>query len=148
MKALDKAVKAFPVGTVKRWEAIASVIGTGRSGDDVAAFAKARGAIGGGAAPGGDDYARFLASRKGDGAVADAASTRDTSFTDVKVGTGEDAWSAAQEAALAAALKANPKAPGVEDKARWLKVAAAVEGKSAAACVKRVAALRELAKKA
>jgi DnaJ family protein C protein 2 len=149
VKALDKAVKQFPVGTAKRWEAVATAVGTGRSADDVAAFAKARGAIGGGAAPGGDDYARFLAARKGSGDVADAASTRDTSFTDVSVnGGGDDAWTAAQDAALAVALKANPKAEGGDDKARWTKIAAAVDGKSAALCVKRVAALKELAKKA
>ena len=148
IKALDKAVKQYPVGTAKRWEAVATAVGTGRSADDVAAFAKARGAIGGGAAPGGDDYARFLAARKGSGDVADAASTRDTSFTDVSVGAGDDAWSAAQDAALAAALKANPKADGGDDKARWTKIAAAVDAKTAAQCVKRVAALKELAKKA
>jgi hypothetical protein len=147
IKALDKAVKQFPVGTAKRWEIIAAAIGTGRSADDVAAFAKARGAIGGAAAPSGDDYARFLAARKGSGDVADAASTRDTSFTDVAVGTG-DAWSAAQDAALAAALKAHPKTADGDDKARWTKIAAAVDGKTAAACVKRVAALKEMAKKA
>ena len=147
IKALDKAVKQFPVGTAKRWDTIAAAIGTGRSADDVAAFAKARGAIGGAAAPTGDDYARFLAARKGSGDVADAASTRDTSFTDVAVGTG-DAWSAEQDAALAAALKAHPKGADGDDKARWTKIAAAVDGKTAAACVKRVAALKEMAKKA
>ena len=147
VKALDKAVKQFPVGTAKRWETVASAIGTGRGADEVAAFAKARGAIGGAAAPTGDDYARFLAARKGSGDVADAASRRENSFTDVAINTSsEDGWSAEQDAALAAALKAHPKGDG-DDKARWTKIAADVDGKSAAACVKRVAALKELAKK-
>jgi len=140
-KALEKAMKQFPVGTAHRWQVIADILGSGRTGDDVAAFAKASG----GASSGRDDYESFLISRKGSGeVVADGgSSTRGTAFTDVMV--GEAAWTGEQDSKLVAAIKANPKTAGIDDKSRWAAIAAAVGGKSASECVKRVTALKEIA---
>ena len=144
-KALEKAMKQFPVGTAKRWEVIADVLGTGRTGDAVADFAKHHAARA--ASQGADAYAAFLASRKGSAeVVADGgASTRETSFTDVTVGGAGDTWTEAEDMALLAAMKAHPKdASGGDDKARWVAIAWDVPGgKTPAQCVKRVAALKD-----
>jgi len=123
---------------------IADVLGTGRSAAEVATFVKEKLA----AAPmkEGDDFQNFLAARKGTGEVVaeGGASTRETAFSDVVLAEG---WTEAQDLALLGAMKANPKSAGGDEKARWLAIAAAVPGKAAAACVKRVAQLKELRSK-
>ena len=96
----------------------------------------------------GDDFQTFLASRKGSGNVVaeGGASTRETSFTDVALA---EAWTEAQDLALVASMKAHPKGEAADEKARWLAIAADVPGgRGAAACVKRVAALKEKVKAA
>jgi len=151
VKALEKAMKQHPVGTAKRWEVIADVLGTGRTGDAVAHFAKEHAAKASSQA--GNDYESFLAARKGSADVnADGgASTRETAFTDVQVGqapAGEDEWTEAQDLALVTAMKVHTKdSHGGDDKARWIAIAAEVQDKTAAQCVKRVAALKEAVKK-
>ena len=132
-------MKKFPLGTAKRWEVIADELGTGRTGDAVAAFVKTRLA----ASPirEGDDFEAFLAARKGSGEVQaeGGASTRETSFSDVAL----DLWSDAQDLALVQAMKAHPKGEAGGDAARWAAIAAAVGGgHTAAQCVKRVGALK------
>ena len=145
LKALEKAMRQFPVGTAKRWEVVADQLGTGRTADAVATFAKQHAAKA--ASLAGDDFASFLASRKGSADVASEGgiSTRETAFTDVQLQASDaDSWSEAQDMALVAAMKAHPK--GSDDKARWVAIAAEV-GKSPAVCVKRVQALKEKVKK-
>ena len=145
LKALEKAMKQFPVGTAKRWEVVADQIGSGRTADAVASFAKQHAARA--ASLAGNAFDAFLASRKGSAEVASEGgiSTRDTAFTDVHVSGDADSWSEAQDLALVAAMKAHPKSG--DDKARWAVIAAEVGNKSAAQCVKRVQALKAAVKK-
>ena len=138
-------MRQFPVGTAKRWEVVADQLGTGRTADAVATFAKQHAAKA--ASLAGDDFASFLASRKGSADVASEGgiSTRETAFTDVQLQASDaDSWSEAQDMALVAPMKAHPK--GSDDKARWVAIAAEV-GKSPSVCVKRVQALKEKVKK-
>ena len=147
LKALEKAMKQFPVGTAKRWEVVADQIGSGRTADAVASFAKQHAARA--ASLAGNAFDAFLASRKGSAEVASEGgiSTRETAFTDVHISSATDAdsWSEAQDLALVAAMKAHPKSG--EDKARWGAIAAEVGNKSAAQCVKRVQTLKAAVKK-
>lgn len=81
--------------------------------------------------------------------IADAVSTRDTSFTDV---VAPNSLTIEEEAArdldLVAAVKAHPKGSAPEQQ-RWEAIAAAVgRGADAAGCKARLAALRERAAKA
>ena len=149
MTLLEKLTRAHPVGTVKRWELIADLLGTGRSGEEVAAHTKAT--LGSTTKSSQDDYAIFLASRKGTGEVKaeGGASTRETAFTDVAPAAATaGGWTAEQDLALVQAIKAHPKSEGVDEKTRWVAIAVATPGghHSAAECIRRVAALREESK--
>jgi DnaJ family protein C protein 2 len=137
-QALTKAMKAMPVGTPRRWEAVAESMGGARSPADCAAQAKQ-------AAPprSGDSYEAFLCDRKGTGAVSAPAEVR--AFDAAAEAVSEaDTWTAEQDAALVAALKATPQG-SVAEAERWRRVAALVPGgRSAAACAKRLGALRKM----
>ncbi|CAI0549667.1 unnamed protein product [Linum tenue] len=80
-----------------------------------------------------DSYAKFLKNRKPVDARVEAAEM------DEGGGMAAVTWSSGEDIALLNALKAFPKDVAM----RWDKVAAAVPGKSKAACVKRVSDLKK-----
>ena len=91
----------------------------------------------------GDDFQTFLAARKGSGDVIaeGGASTRETSFSDVQLAKS---WSAADDAALVAAIKTHPRGGGDADEAaRWRAISAELPGRAAAECVSRLSALKD-----
>jgi hypothetical protein len=141
LRALDRALKVYPAGMPRRWEAVASSLGSGRAAADVATAAKSRGVAAKAreAVPGGtsvsDDYSAFLGQRKGTGEVTAPADCRDAGAV---AAAAEGDWSDAQTAALLDAMRVCPKgSTPAERTARWIAIAARVEGKDAAACVAR-----------
>lgn len=140
---LKKQIAKHPVGTPRRWELIAEAF-QGRHGvDSVIREAKALSEK-----KPGDSFAQFLRQRKPLDKRADAvnpdlpeAISSDKGEPDAADlnGGGGAIWSHGEDIALLNALKAFPK----DVPMRWEKVAAAVPGKSKAACIKRVAELKK-----
>lgn len=141
---LKKQITKHPVGTPQRWERIAEAF-QGRHGvESVIKTAKSLQEKRPGA---GDSFAQFLRQRKPLDKRAEAANPElptsvpvengEAKGGDVNGGDG-GCWSSGEDIALLNALKAFPK----DAPMRWEKIAAAVPGKSKAACMKRVAELK------
>ncbi|CAL5008278.1 unnamed protein product [Urochloa decumbens] len=131
LELLRRQMVRHPAGEPQRWEKIAAVFGGRRTPESVIRAAKS-----GAAAAGGGSFEQFLRKRKPLDPRAEGADAGDSA--DVGGESADGAWSAGDDRALLNALKEFPK----ETAMRWEKVAAAVPGKTKAACMKRVAELK------
>ncbi|KAM3686798.1 hypothetical protein ACB094_10G029300 [Castanea mollissima] len=144
IEVLRKQLIKHPVGKPGRWEAISEAF---RGRHKVESVIKTAKELGERKVEDGDSYAQFLKKRKpfdrriegGDGELDGGV---------VVVENGEDrkesggvgvGWKGEEDIALLNALKAFPKDVAM----RWEKIAAAVPGKSKAACMKRVTELKK-----
>ncbi|KAK8676599.1 hypothetical protein V6N13_142173 [Hibiscus sabdariffa] len=130
---LKKQMVKNPVGKPGRWEAIAEAFNGKHKMESVIKKSKE---LGEKKADDADSYAKFLKNRK----------PLDTRMNEEGVTGNQDSsssgavvWNSAEDIALLNALKAFPKDVAM----RWEKIAAAVPGKSKAACMKRVADLKK-----
>ncbi|CAL0325182.1 unnamed protein product [Lupinus luteus] len=130
---LKKQLLKNPVGKPRRWEVIAEAFGGRHKAESVIKKAKE---LSEKKVDDSDSYAEFLKNRKVTDKRVENNADGDGDGEDVK---GESEWNSAEDIALLNALKAFPK----EASMRWEKVAAAIPGKSKAACVKRVAELKK-----
>ncbi|KAF8109027.1 hypothetical protein N665_0104s0333 [Sinapis alba] len=131
IEILRKQLVKHPAGKPGRWEAVASAFGGKYKTENVIKKAKE---IGEKKVYESDDYAQFLKNRKA------SLDPRLGEEEDGEKNEGdEETWSNGEDIALLNALKAFPK----EAAMRWEKVAAAVPGKSKAACMKRVTELKK-----
>ncbi|CAL5003926.1 unnamed protein product [Urochloa decumbens] len=131
LELLRRQMVKHPAGEPQRWEKIAAVFGGRRTPESVIRAAKS-----GAAAAGGGSFEQFLRKRKPLDPRADGADAGDNA--DVGGESADGAWSAGDDRALLNALKEFPKDTAM----RWEKVAAAVPGKTKAACMKRVTELK------
>jgi hypothetical protein len=130
LEVLRRQMVKHPAGEPQRWEKIAAAFGGRRTPESVIRAAKS-----GTAAAAGGSFEQFLRKRKPLDPRAEAANA------DGNAGGaegGDVAWSAGDDRALLNALKEFPK----DTVMRWEKVAAAVPGKTKAACMKRVTELK------
>ncbi|XP_010529258.1 PREDICTED: dnaJ homolog subfamily C member 2 [Tarenaya hassleriana] len=131
---LKKQLTKHPAGKPGRWEAVAAAFGGRHRLENVIKKAKE---LGEKKANDSNDYAQFLKNRKPlDGRMAEEKAE------DPATGDGEvkkETWTNGEDIALLNALKAFPK----EVAMRWEKIAAAVPGKTKAACMKRVSELKK-----
>ncbi|KAL2342943.1 hypothetical protein Fmac_004228 [Flemingia macrophylla] len=128
VEVLKKQMVKNPVGKPGRWEAIAAAFG-GRHG--VESVIKKSKELGLKRVDDSESYAVFLKKRKAlDKRVVEENGGEDSA---------ENGWSSAEDIALLNALKAFPK----EAPMRWEKVAAAVPGRSKAACIRRFTELKK-----
>lgn len=123
-----------PAGKPRRWEIIAEAFNGRHRVDSVIKKAKD---LADRKMDDKDSYAQFLKNRKPldkriDGNLTEGAAKN----SEIKQ---ESEWSSGEDLALLNALKAFPK----DVSRRWEKVAAAVPGKTKAACMKRVAELKK-----
>ncbi|KAJ1267388.1 hypothetical protein BS78_07G052400 [Paspalum vaginatum] len=130
LELLRRQMVKHPAGEPQRWEKIAAVFGGRRTPESVIRAAKS-----GAAAAGGGSFEQFLRKRKPLDPRAEAADAGDSAGAGVNA---DGAWSAGDDRALLNALKEFPKDTAM----RWEKVAAAVPGKTKAACMKRVTELK------
>lgn len=128
IEILKKQMVKNPVGKPKRWEVIAEAFNGRHRVESVIKKAKE---LGEKKVDDSDSYAQFLKNRK-----ALDPRLQDANEQVVSDGGG---WTAGEDLALLNALKAFPKDVAM----RWEKVAAAVPGKSKAACIKRVSDLKK-----
>ncbi|XP_027342748.1 transcription factor MAMYB isoform X2 [Abrus precatorius] len=134
VEVLKKQMAKHPVGKPGRWEAIAAAFG-GRHG--VESVIKKVKELGEKRVDDSESYALFLKKRKAlDKRVVENGGEDLGGGSSVTVESG---WSSGEDIALLNALKAFPKDVSM----RWEKVAAAVPGKSKAACMKRFAELKK-----
>ncbi|KAK7247548.1 hypothetical protein RIF29_42433 [Crotalaria pallida] len=133
---LKKQLVKNPVGKPRRWEVIAEAFGGRHKAESVIKKAKE---LGEKKVDDSDSYAEFLKKRKAVDKRVENENENAGSDGEGEDGKGESEWSSGEDIALLNALKAFPK----EASMRWEKVAAAVPGKSKAACVKRVAELKK-----
>ncbi|KAL9242718.1 hypothetical protein vseg_016692 [Gypsophila vaccaria] len=128
---LKKQLVKYPVGKPRRWEVISEAFKGKHSVDSVISKAKS---LGKEKPEDSDSYSRFLKDRKPveKGGNVDGGSGGGGGGEVVVWGSGEDI-------ALLNALKVFPK----EVAMRWDKIAAAVPGKTKAACMKRVTELKK-----
>ncbi|KAK8578918.1 hypothetical protein V6N12_069261 [Hibiscus sabdariffa] len=133
VEMLKKQMVKNPVGKPGRWEAIAEAFNGKHKMESVIKKSKE---LGEKKADDADSYAKFLKNRK----------PLDTRMNEEGVTGNQDSsssgavvWNSAEDIALLNALKAFPKDVAM----RWEKIAAAVPGKSKAACMKRVADLKK-----
>ena len=107
VRLLTRAVGKLPAGTPKRWEAVAAQVRT-RTADECVAMVKHGLAAGKFSAAAAGGTFTVPAKRAGNAVIKDAATSRETSFTDVEVKlVGEAAKVLAPSSATAAAAKAN-----------------------------------------
>ncbi|KAF5751141.1 putative DNA binding protein [Tripterygium wilfordii] len=138
---LKKQLLKNPVGKPRRWEVIAEAFNGRHKVETVIKKAKEMGER---KLNNGDSYAQFLKNRKpmdvriqeevNEGGVMENVETKKSTE-----GVNAVVWAAGEDIALLNALKAFPKDVAM----RWEKIAAAVPGKSKAACMKRVAELKK-----
>ena len=137
LRLLEKGLQKFPIGTVKRWEAVTNLVRT-RTIDEVIAQAKSKTEAA--RARKEDDFQGVK--RKAE--VTSEPDQRDNAFTDVKVRPLTDdvrqVWSVEEDQRLVAALLKYPKDLGAE---RWASVAAEVKTRDKGACRKRFLDLKE-----
>ncbi|KAK8691023.1 hypothetical protein V6N13_074544 [Hibiscus sabdariffa] len=130
VEMLKKQMVKNPVGKPGRWEAIAEAFNGRHKMESVIKKSKE---LGEKRADDADSYAKFLKNRK----------PLDTRMNEEGITGNQDSgavvWNSAEDIALLNALKAFPKDVAM----RWEKIAAAVPGKSKAACMKRVAELKK-----
>ncbi|KAK6947464.1 hypothetical protein RJ641_000937 [Dillenia turbinata] len=130
---LKKQMGKHPVGKPRRWEIITEAFGGKYKVESVIKMGKSMAEK---RLNDGDSYAEFLKNRKVvDKRVENGDGEREMSIGDDNGGL---TWSNGEDIALLNALKAFPK----DTSMRWEKIAAAVPGKSKAACMKRVAELK------
>ncbi|KAB2632301.1 dnaJ subfamily C member 2-like [Pyrus ussuriensis x Pyrus communis] len=134
---LKKLLLKHPVGKLRRWEVISESFQGKHKVESVIKKAKE---LGEKKVSDSDSYAEFLKKRKPNDKKTESGNQElgDESVAD----NGEvkkESWSSTEDIALLNALKAFPK----EVSMRWEKIAAAVPGKSKAACMKRVAELKK-----
>lgn len=133
LEMLKKQMVKNVVGKPGRWEAIAEAF-NGRHGvESVIRTAKS---LGEKKVSDSDSFNRFLKDRK------PVDKRVEEEIENVAMGSNgkeEGGWSSGEDMALLSALKAFPKDVAM----RWEKIAAAVPGKTKAACVKRVAELKK-----
>ncbi|CAO2187082.1 unnamed protein product [Urochloa humidicola] len=134
LELLRRQMVKHPAGEPQRWEKIAAVFGGRRTPESVIRAAKSGSAAA--AAAGGGSFEQFLRKRKPLDPRADGADAGDNAGAGGESADG--AWSAGDDRALLNALKEFPKDTAM----RWEKVAAAVPGKTKAACMKRVTELK------
>ncbi|KAL6840768.1 hypothetical protein ACP4OV_029294 [Aristida adscensionis] len=132
MELLRRQMVKHPAGEPQRWEKIAAAFGGRRTPESVIRAAKSGSAA---AAATGGSFEQFLRKRKPLDPRAEAA---DAGGNAGGAEGGDGGWSAGDDRALLNALKEFPK----ETSMRWEKVAAAVPGKTKAACMKRVTELK------
>lgn len=128
---LKKQLAKHPVGKPRRWEIIAEAFGGRHKVESVIKMAKEMGEKKLGDE---DSYAQFLKKRK-------PVDKRIENVDEERVGGAgvtADGWNSVEDIALLNALKAFPK----EAPMRWEKIAAALPGKTKAACIKRVGDLK------
>ncbi|XP_047163853.1 transcription factor MAMYB [Vigna umbellata] len=134
VEVLKKQLVKNPVGKPGRWEAIAAAFG-GRHG--VESVIKTAKELGEKKVDDSDSYALFLKNRKAlDKRVVEENGGEDSVTVDKVV---ENGWSSGEDIALLNALKVFPKDVSM----RWEKVAAAVPGRSKAACMRRFTELKK-----
>ncbi|TKY60408.1 DnaJ-like subfamily C member 2 [Spatholobus suberectus] len=134
VEVLKKQMAKNPVGKPGRWEAIAAAFG-GRHG--VESVIKKAKELGEKRVDDSESYALFLKKRKAlDKRVVENDGGEESVTLEKVV---ESVWSSGEDVALLNALKAFPKDVSM----RWEKVAAAVPGRSKAACMKRFAELKK-----
>ncbi|XP_038887708.1 transcription factor MAMYB [Benincasa hispida] len=129
---LKKQLTKHPVGKPRRWEIIAEAFGGRHKVENVIKMAKEMGEKKLGDE---DSYAQFLKKRKPmDKRIENVNEEGATAVVDGQVA----GWSSGEDIALLNALKTFPK----DSALRWEKIAAAVPGKTKAACMKRVGELK------
>lgn len=137
LELLRKVMVKYPVGKHKRWEVIAEVF-EGRY--TVSSVIKAAKALGEAKPEDKDSYSRFLRNRKRDSVrEVDGEGGGEGGGDEGKMGDEVKSWSSGEDIALLNALKVFGKDVAM----RWEKIAAAVPGKSKAACMKRVSELKK-----
>ncbi|XP_022736335.1 dnaJ homolog subfamily C member 2-like [Durio zibethinus] len=139
LEILKKQMVKNPVGKPGRWEAIAAAFKGKHKMESVIKKAKE---LGEKKVDDADSYAKFLKNRKpmdmrisggNEGVIMENQGNGNVDNNAEVIG-----WSSGEDIALLNALKAFPK----DVPMRWEKIAAAVSGKSKAACMKRVAELK------
>lgn len=134
---LKKLMGKHPVGKPGRWEAIAEGFNGRHSVDSVIKRSKEMGER---KVSDEDSFKRFLKDRKAvDKRIEVANDSNVGGSGNVEVQGESGGWSSAEDLALLNALKAFPKDVAM----RWEKIAAAVPGKTKAACMKRVSELKK-----
>lgn len=129
---LKKQILKHPVGKARRWEIIGEAFKGKHKVESVIKMAKA---LGEKRVATGDSYAQFLKNRK---PTVDSSKRIEEEEFVVENGVGLS-WNSGEDIALLNALKAFPK----DTSMRWEKIAAAVPGRSKAACVKRLGELKK-----
>ncbi|KAL6659340.1 hypothetical protein ACP70R_003380 [Stipagrostis hirtigluma subsp. patula] len=130
LELLRRQMVKHPAGEPQRWEKIAAAFGGRRTQESVIRAAKS-----GTTVAAGGSFEQFLRKRKPLDPRAEAA---DAGGNAGGAEGGDGSWSAGDDRALLNALKEFPKDTAM----RWEKVAAAVPGKTKAACMKRVTELK------
>lgn len=134
---LKKLMGKHPVGKPGRWEAITEGFKGRHSVESVIKRSKELGAK---KVSDEDSYKKFLKDRKPVDRRIDGGNESNVRGLQSVEEKGESSgWSAGEDLALLNALKAFPKDIAM----RWEKIAAAVPGKTKAACMKRVAELKK-----
>lgn len=135
IEILKKQLVKHPAGKPGRWELVASAFGGRYKTENVIKKAKE---VGEKKIYESDDYAQFLKNRKAsDPRLVDENAENSEAGGDDEA--NKETWSNGEDIALLNALKAFPK----EAAMRWEKIAAAVPGKTKAACMKRVTELKK-----
>ncbi|XP_004503961.1 transcription factor MAMYB [Cicer arietinum] len=130
IEILKKQMVKHPVGKPGRWEAIAGAFNGRHKTESVIKKSKE---LGEKKVDDSDSYEQFLKKRK----AVDKRVIEEGELANVE--KVESSWSSGEDIALLNALKAFPKDAAM----RWEKVAAAVPGKSKAACMKRITELKK-----
>ncbi|WCJ20701.1 hypothetical protein M5689_002917 [Euphorbia peplus] len=142
LEILKKQMVKNPVGKPKRWEVIAEVFKGRHRVENVIKKAKEMGEK---KLDDSDSYAEFLKKRKPmdstrvAGTESESIGVKKDNDNDNESCNGGIGWSSTEDIALLNALKAFPKDVAM----RWEKIAAAVPGKTKAACMKRVSDLKK-----
>lgn len=132
---LRKMMGKHPVGKPGRWEAIAEGLNGRYRVENVIKKAKE---LGEKKMSDEDSYQRFLKDRKAVDKRSESGNELDSENVEVKK-VVESGWTSGEDLALLNALKTFPK----EVAMRWEKIAAAVPGRSKAACMKRMTVLKK-----
>ncbi|XP_065878118.1 transcription factor MAMYB [Euphorbia lathyris] len=135
VEILKKQMVKNPVGKPKRWEVIAEAF---KGRHRVEGVIKKSKEMGEKKLDDNDSYAQFLKNRKPMDSKRIESEIGEVKKDDQKCNGGME-WSSAEDIALLNGLKAFPK----EVAMRWEKIAAAVPGKTKAACIKRVSDLKK-----
>ncbi|KAL3497692.1 hypothetical protein ACH5RR_040424 [Cinchona calisaya] len=134
---LKKLMGKHPVGKPGRWEAIAEGFKGRHSVENVIKRSKEMGEK---RVSDEDSYKRFLKDRKAVDKRVEGENDSNVVGLESVEGKGESGgWSTGEDLALLNALKSFPKDVAM----RWEKIAAAVPGKTKAACMKRVTELKK-----